>query len=182
MQKLLRAGVLIPDESNLRPGHEPRQVRFFHDSMQSYLTARGLFQQAHEEQTWEILQRAAGDPLFAVGQAGLGFEAGSELFQMCLQVFGPEARLRHELRRQLHEWAYLYDDDLNKRDITSAVPDPLRPRFRARLSIGGDVSPRSALHIAIELSEEELQSLGLLYMRMAILLWPLRQPEQELGA
>jgi hypothetical protein len=178
MQQLLQAGVLVPDVPALKQGQVPSEVRFFHDSMQSYLTARGLFAQEHAADAWDILWRAAADPLFANAQSDLISGAGSELFQMCLQVFGPEQKLHREFRRQLLEWAHLHDNDLTKRDIVSAVPERLQPRLDALLHSGTEVSPRSVLQVAISACSEDLASLGTLYMRMARLLWPLRQPGQ----
>ncbi|HZH16053.1 MAG TPA: hypothetical protein VE057_17015 [Archangium sp.] len=182
MKKLLQAGVLVPDDDQVKPGQAPRQVRFFHDSMQSYLTARGLFTQEHQQPTWDFLWRAAADPLFTTAQSELVVSIGSELFQMCLGVFGPEERLRRELRRQLLEWAQLYDEDLRKRDITSAVPEALHPRFQAALQAHPEPSPRRVLLVALEVCVGDLPSLGTLYMRMANLLWPLQRPEQLRGA
>ncbi|MDC0711998.1 hypothetical protein POL68_26255 [Stigmatella sp. ncwal1] len=171
MQRLLRAGVLVPNDTAPRPGQVPSEVRFFHDSMQSYLTACGLFAQEHAAPTWDILWRAAGAPLFASAQP----EAGSELFQMCLQVFGPREKLRKELQRQLLEWAHLYDDVLTKRHVSNAVPEPMQARLRSKLAAHAELSSGSVLRIATELSSEDLHSLGTLYMNMAHLLWPLRQ-------
>jgi hypothetical protein len=179
MQKLLQAGVLVPDDPNLKPGQVPSQVRFFHDSMQSYLTARGLFAQEHAAAAWDLLWRAAADPRFANARSEFVSGAASELFQMCLQVFGPEEKLRRELRRQLLEWAYLHDDDLKKRDIVSAVPESSQPHLEDLLHSGAELSPRSVLQEAVATCFEELDSLGLLYMRMAQLLWPLHQPAEE---
>lgn len=178
MQKLLQAGVLVPDDPALKPGQVPSQVRFFHDSMQSYLTARGLFAQEHAAATWDILWRAAADPLFSSAQSEFVSGAGSELFQMCLQVFGPEEKLRRELRRQLLEWAHLHDNDLKKRDIVNAVPESSQPYVEALLHSGTELSPRGVLHAAIATCFEDLASLGTLYMHMAQLLWPLHQPAE----
>ncbi|HZH78610.1 MAG TPA: hypothetical protein VEY88_21455 [Archangium sp.] len=178
MRKLLQAGVLVPEDEQVKPGQAPRQVRFFHDSMQSYLTARGLFAQEHQQPTWDFLWRAAADPHFTHAQSELVVSSGSELFQMCLGVFGPEERLRQELKRQLLEWARLYDEDLRKRDIARAVPEALRPRFQAVLQAHSEPSPGRVLRVAIEVCAGELTSLGALYMHMARLLWPLQQPEQ----
>jgi hypothetical protein len=173
MQKLLGAGILVPDGPSAALGQQPGQVRFFHDSMQSYLTACGLFAREQMSDTWDFLRRAAADPLFSHSQSELVSGVGSELFQMCLQVFGPEEKLRRELRRQLMEWADLHDDDLRKRDILSAVPELVQPLLAELLHQGTELSPRRVLQAAIFACSEDLTSLGLLYMHMANLLWPL---------
>lgn len=162
--------MLIPDDSQPRGGQVPGQVRFFHDTMQSYLTARGLFARVHARPHWEELWRAAADPLFGSAPSELVLGSGPELFQMCLQVFGPEERLRAELRRQLREWAWLHDDVLTKRDITRAVPEQRRSWLDARVQGGPDSSARSLLLMAIECCEDELSSLGHFYALIAGLL------------
>ena len=171
MQKLLRAGVLVPEGPGFQP--EPAQVRFFHDSMQSYLTAVGLFAHADEQPGWELLFRAAADPLFTRSKSELGAEAGSELFQMCLQVFGPDERLRAELVRQLEEWAALHANDFSRGHIAEAVPEPLRELFREHLQRHSELSAEHALRLAIELCQEEPRHLGILYARVASLRWAL---------
>src|SRR5262249_1180356 len=42
LRKLLDAGIVVPANRGAPPGEEPTEVQFFHDSMQSYLTAIGL--------------------------------------------------------------------------------------------------------------------------------------------
>ncbi len=178
LERLLRAGVLIPDEPHMEQTHAPRQVRFFHDSMQSYLTACGLFAQAHGQPTWEVLWRAAGDPLFTSAQSELASGGGSELFQMCLQVFGPEERLRKELQRQILEWARVYDDTLTKRDIIDQVPSELRSRLHQALQDSSVRSPGEVLSIAARVCvEAEAPLLGAFYMRIASRVWPLAHPD-----
>ncbi|WP_143177250.1 NACHT domain-containing protein [Cystobacter ferrugineus] len=177
MQKLLHAGLLVPEDADVTPGQHPGQVRFFHDSMQSYLTARGLFTRVHAELTWDLLWRAAADPLFRTDSSELDSEADSELFQMCLQVFGPEEKLQRELRRQLLEWATLHDEDLSKRDILNTVPENKRVHLDALLHTGTGLSPGSVLRAAVFVCQEDLVSLGTLYMRLGQRLWPWHQPE-----
>ncbi|WP_095990374.1 NACHT domain-containing protein [Cystobacter fuscus] len=179
MRKLLHAGLLVPEDAYVTPGQHPGQVRFFHDSMQSYLTARGLFTRVHAELTWDLLWRAAADPLFRTDPSELDSGADSELFQMCMQVFGPEEKLRRELRRQLLEWATLHDDDLSKRDILNTVPEDKRTHLEALLHTGAELSPGSVLRAAVSVCQEQLASLGTLYMRLAQRLWPWHRPEPE---
>lgn len=182
MRKLLNAGVLVADDVNPRPGQVPSQVRFFHDSMQSYLTARGLFMREHAAATWDLLWRTAADPLFATAQSEFVSGAGSELFQLCLQVFGPEEKLRRELTRQLLEWARLHDDALTKRAILDALPEEVLPRFRLRVPSSAELPPGGLLRLATEACEANLRDLGSFYVRIAQLVWPLKKPEQVSSA
>jgi hypothetical protein len=69
--KLLAANILMP-AARERPGEDPREVQFFHDSMQSYLTAVGLFKKHGDEEDWGFLFSLAGGgrpevPRVAVG-------------------------------------------------------------------------------------------------------------------
>jgi hypothetical protein len=177
MQKLLHAGLLVPEDTSVMPGQQPGQVRFFHDSMQSYLTARGLFTRVYAELTWDLLWRAAADPLFRTDPSALDSGTDSELFQMCLQVFGPEEKLQRELRRQLLEWATLHDEDLSKRELLNTVPEHKRTHLEALLHTGAELSPGSVLRAAVFVCQEDLTSLGTLYMRLAQRLWPWHQQE-----
>ena len=86
LRRLLDAGLLV--SADARPGPVPTHVRFFHDSMQSYLTARALYARYASQARWDCLWRAAGEPGFAREQSDLMTEAGSELFDECTLPVG----------------------------------------------------------------------------------------------
>jgi hypothetical protein len=94
VEALRAAGVLVPVGARSAPGESSPQLRFFHDSMQSYLTARGLFAKG----MWDALPRAAGFPKFIEVRQG---RAASELLEMCVHVFGPQERLRDVMRERV---------------------------------------------------------------------------------
>ncbi|HYO53923.1 hypothetical protein [Archangium sp.] len=169
LRRLLDAGLLVPADA--RPGPVPTHVRFFHDSMQSYLTARALYARHASQARWDCLWRAAGEPGFAREQSDLVTEAGSELFQMCSYVFGYDARLRTELMRHLERCAEANDERLNKEGILAAVPEELRPTLRKSGRVMGP-GPllREASRVCGELADGE--ALFLLYARIAPLAWP----------
>jgi hypothetical protein len=169
LRQLLDAGLLVPADA--RPGPVPTHVRFFHDSMQSYLTARALYARHASQARWDCLWRAAGEPGFAREQSDLMTEAGSELFQMCSYVFGYDARLRAELARHLELCAEANDERLNKEGILAAVPEALRPALRKS---GRVLSPGMLLGEASRVCREHAggEALFLLYARIAPLAWP----------
>ncbi|WP_257462088.1 hypothetical protein [Archangium lipolyticum] len=171
LRVLLDAGLLVPADA--RPGPVPTHVRFFHDSMQSYLTARALYARHAAEARWDCLWRAAGEPGFAREQSDLMTEAGSELFQMCSYVFGHDARLKTELVRHLELCAEANDERLNKEGILEAVPEELRLALR---KTGRVMSPGLLLSEASRVCREHAdgESLFLLYARIAPLAWPWR--------
>ncbi|KFA92231.1 hypothetical protein Q664_16780 [Archangium violaceum Cb vi76] len=175
LRMLLDAGLLVAADA--RPGPVPTHVRFFHDSMQSYLTARALYAQYAAQARWDCLWRAAGEPGFAREQSDLMTEAGSELFQMCSYVFGYDARLKAELMRHLEQCAEANDERLNKEGILAAVPEELRPVLRKS---GRVLSPGLLLSEASRVCAEhpDGDALFLLYARMAPLAWPWK-PEEE---
>ncbi|WPB76566.1 hypothetical protein KYC5002_47215 [Archangium violaceum] len=175
LRMLLDAGLLVAADA--RPGPVPTHVRFFHDSMQSYLTARALYAQYASQARWDCLWRAAGEPGFAREQSDLMTEAGSELFQMCSYVFGYDARLKAELLRHLEQCAEANDERLNKEGILAAVPEELRPVLRKS---GRVLSPGLLLSEAGRVCAEhpDGDALFLLYARMAPLAWPWK-PEEE---
>ncbi|WNG43250.1 hypothetical protein F0U60_03415 [Archangium minus] len=169
LRMLLDAGLLV--SADARPGPVPTHVRFFHDSMQSYLTARALFARNASQANWDCLWRAAGEPGFAREQSDLVTEAGSELFQMCSYVFGYDARLKAELVRHLELCAEANDERLNKEGILAAVPEALRSELRKS---GRVLSPGLLLNEASRVCREHAdgEALFLLYARIAPLAWP----------
>ncbi|AKI99494.1 Hypothetical protein AA314_01121 [Archangium gephyra] len=174
LRVLLDAGLLVAADA--RPGAVPTHVRFFHDSMQSYLTARALYAQHAAQERWDCLWRAAGEPGFAREQSDLMTEAGSELFQMCSYVFGYDARLKAELLRHLEQCAEANDERLNKEGILAAVPEELRPTLRKSVRV---LSPGLLLSEAGRVCGEHTdgEALFLLYARIAPLAWPWKPEE-----
>ena len=171
LRELLDAGLLVPADA--RPGPVPTHVRFFHDSMQSYLTARALYARHAGDEHWNCLWRAAGDPAFAREPSDLMTEAGSELFQMCAYVFGYDARLKAELARQLELCAEANDGRLTKEGILEAVPEGLRePLRKASRVLGPGALLREASGVCAAHGDGE--ALFLLYTRMAPGAWPWR--------
>jgi hypothetical protein len=169
LKVLLDAGMLVPADA--RPGPVPTHVRFFHDSMQSYLTARALYARGAAGADWSCLWRAAGHPRFAREDSDLMTEAGSELFQMCAYVFGHDARLREELVRQLELCAEANDERLSKEAILGAVPEELRRSLRR---VGRGLGPGDLLVEASQAcsNHSDGEALFLLYARMAPKVWP----------
>ncbi|WP_437321767.1 hypothetical protein [Sorangium sp. So ce385] len=164
LQKLKDAGLLVQAE-------DPRDLRFFHDSMQSYLTASALFAQEAQQETWDCLHRAAANPIFVRDPTDLLPGGASELFAMCLFVFGPVPRLRDEIKRQLERWADQHDDDLSKLEIASTLPESVRGEILGHATI----SPGDALKKAVEACDDkDLRVLGALYANVAVKVWPLR--------
>ncbi|ATB35172.1 hypothetical protein CYFUS_000584 [Cystobacter fuscus] len=176
LQGLLDAGLLVPADA--RPGPVPTHVRFFHDSMQSYLTARALYARQASQARWDCLWRAAGEPGFAREQSDLMTEAGSELFQMCAYVFGYDARLKAELARHLELCAEANDERLTKEGILAAVPGELREMLRrSGRSLGPGALLREATRVCAEHGEGE--ALFLLYARIAPRVWPWKPNDVE---
>jgi hypothetical protein len=142
---LLSAGVLVGDRSS-----DPREVWFVHDSLQTYLTAYGLWRldlegysgapKVTSEGAWfkwarrSILLRAAADPLFAQAQADILISGGSELFQMCVAVFGVDT-LRPFLRDEVQRWAEEYYDNMRKKDILAALPADVQAEVQSKRNL-----------------------------------------------
>jgi hypothetical protein len=179
LRVLLDAGLLVPADA--RPGPVPTHVRFFHDSMQSYLTARALFARQASQARWDCLWRAAGEPGFAREQSDLMTEAGSELFQMCSYVFGYDARLKAELGRHLEACAEANDGKLHKDGILEAVPEELRSTLRES---GRALAPGALLREASRVCREytDGEALFLLYARIAPLAWPWKPEDGDAPA
>jgi hypothetical protein len=176
LTKLLNAGILIPaDEIRNRISGEPKQLRFFHDSMQSFLTARGLYVSCQDNDDWSVLQRAAGEPKFIMAQSDLFLGEGSELFQMCIYIFTPLDKLLNTLRAHLYTWSEKHDGDLRKNEVISSVPEELENELKTL--VGPSDGAGAALKRAIPLCftpdvEHSLRNAAVLYSKIARLLWP----------
>jgi hypothetical protein len=166
LESLFSNGVLLRSASH--------EFRFFHDSMQSYLTAVGL-QHGKEEDGkplagWpELLWRAATDGAFR-GRSEIASGSGTELFQMCLHVFSPTVLLRDELRCGLNYWADSYPPLFKYEDVRQHCPPDLREALEHQ------ADPRESgwntLRKAVDLCElrdapEAVRILGFLYGNMA---------------
>jgi hypothetical protein len=180
LQRLRDAGIVVDDAVGLFRDR-PRMVRFFHDSMQSYLTALGVFRGYAPDDTekpvdgWRQLIRAAGDPVFK-GQSDISSEVGAELFQMCLHVFIPPEELKRVFQSDLAAWAKKYERGLSKDDILHACPEDLRKALE--LQLDPQESAGIFLKKAVDLctqdtGDREVRYLGILYGGLAPLIWEL---------
>jgi len=174
LKRLKDAGILVPTDDKLDAfENPPDEVGFFHDSMQSYLTARGLFNNTPEN--WQALERAAGDMIFIRAQSDLLTGAGSEIFQMCLHVFRPKDRLRRVLKEDLLRWADSHGDDLTKNNVYNAMPRDLEQKLRQ--SVEAEAAVTGVLRVAVSMCEKsdeqinEINNLAILYSRIAPLVW-----------
>jgi hypothetical protein len=119
-EALVEAGVLTP------AGAHGRELRFFHDSVQSYLAAVAL----GRRDDWAlVLACAAGDERFLRAPADLGHVTISELLKMCLQVFAPASKLRDTLATELDKLASRYADFIAVADVSLALAPEKRTLF-----------------------------------------------------
>ena len=173
LEKLFKAGLIVTaDEGPSLFRDHPQQVRFFHDSIQSFLTARALANGIRAKGDWEVLAESAAHPRFVKAQSDLLFPGGSELFQFCVYQFDSE-QLIEKLSGQICQWAADCDRDLRKNDVASAVPASLRDRFEEQLR--GESSPREALLLALYVcgkGPDPLGGIATLFGRMAPIVWP----------
>lgn len=176
LRTLLGAGLIVPSPGS-DPG-SPLRVRFFHDSMQSYLAARGL---ARSDDRRKMVFGAAGDPRFGKDR---------ELFAMCLEVFHPKDDLARDLTADLESWVDELGRYLSQADVLCGVPEDIAGILEA--SIRPDVSASELLRRAIALCQSAadddvaVKRLGPLYQAMAERVWAVRHAsdtnESEGGA
>ena len=182
MKRLREAGVLVRSDGVLDSKDDPREVRFFHDSMQSYLTARGLL---NGDSDWKkALSKAAGHPQFRESVQSESLEQGSELFRMCLQVFGPENELQQALRSDLLLWASVHDKDLTRNDVERSLPEPVLAELNqpAAAELGAGAVLRLAVEQLTNSSDSKTtQQLSGLYARIAEKVWPLVEKQNSAG-
>jgi hypothetical protein len=184
-KRLVQAGVLVPVGGIT----VPKEVKFFHDSMQSYLTAYGL--SAADEQGYEhlprpaeggagawdrrrVLFRAAGDGRFG-SHSDIVLTGGSELFQMILATFGDRAALRQCLRTGLGAWADAHHQNLRLLDFQAALPKDLAGT--ARTFADNKELLLKAVEAAFEADAHlgTVEALGALYGCLAPLVWKLQK-------
>jgi hypothetical protein len=182
IRRLLEAGVLVPSDLVSRLVGEPREVRFFHDSMQSYLTARGLLNGA---EPWPaLLSEAAGHPRFKEAERADNLERGSELFRMCLQVFGPQVELKRALKTDLLHWANTYNKKLTRHQVEQAVPFAFVERLNEVVApeLGAGAALIEVVNLfAAEDDAKAVELLGVLYARIAERVWSLKEADELQG-
>jgi hypothetical protein len=145
--RLLTCGVLVSADHGSRLEIEPRAVRFFHDSMQSYLAAKALGRKGR----WDIFLRAAGDEGFRRARSDILGRSGSELFFMCVLGFGTAEAVADYLFQELSTWAALHANSFSADQITGAIPEVLRVSKAYVSPEGRDVA--SYLNAAIALAD-----------------------------
>lgn len=165
--------VLLAGQLGKRRSDPLAEVRFFHDSMQSFLTAEALFCSSQPGFGWDALLEAAGAPRFV--------NSGSELFQMCLQTYGPIDELQKRLANQMVESARLYYRSLTVDTVTNAVPAFIEQH------LADDASPREVLLRAVDLcfqfdeANASSEMLGLLFAALAPVIWRLKKKKERAG-
>jgi hypothetical protein len=190
-QRLRQAGVLIASD-NLEP---PKEVQFFHDSMQSYLTASGLLVQDGEsyaklprpvdeptEKPWNrerVLLWAAANEKFAPAQADLLQTGGTELLQMCLATFTPKESLRQWLHDELVTWAKGHWENLRKQDVMKAIPDPVRQQVEKSRGVTKLLTKAADECFASDQQGKSVELLGRLYAGIATLLYEIKELEES---
>ncbi len=172
---LLRAGVLaVADSQDWRQhvSSNPQYVRFFHESVQSYLTAKGLA----NAKSWKCFGRAAGDRDFLKAEIDLGDGVGPELFQMCLHVFEPKWKLRQTLEAELMQWTEIYREVLRIVDVKKGLTPADQLALEAKLT-GPPSDASGYLRLAVKLALEEdakndsAEHLGRLFAQVAPIAW-----------
>jgi hypothetical protein len=183
-QSLKQAGVLVPVGGIT----EAKEVKFFHDSMQSYLTAKGLSEEDKSgygnlprpaddgDGAWDrrrVLFRAAGDGRFADAHSDIVLTGGSELFQMILATFGDKAALRECLRTEVQTWADAHHQNLRLVDFKAALPKSVARK--AKSFADNKELLTKAVEVAFEADEhsDTVEALGALYGGLAPLIWKL---------
>lgn len=162
IKELLGAGILVSYNMPVNPAsNTPHELRFFHDAMQDFLTADGLFNLS-DDQGWTRLLPAAGAPWFTA--------TGSELFSMCIHVFRPAKVLRVNLLSYLFGWA----DDLHRLFSAELISKGVASYG---IQIAADTTITRFLKMvidrcnAVENHEAAVQRLAALYAHLAPIVW-----------
>jgi hypothetical protein len=162
----------------------PKEVWFFHDSMQSYLTAYGLaaedrqgYQQLPplgDNRPWDrsrVLLWAAANGNFARAQSDIVLAGGTELFQMCLATFMPRQGLRRWLCDELVRWAEDHRENLRRDDVLKAVPRSLVDQVKSTRGPAKVLGRAARICFDADEAQDSVERLGLLYAGIATLVY-----------
>lgn len=161
LTKLLGSGLLFASDGS--GSEEPRSVRFFHDTMQTFLTSVGL---SRCDDWSNYLLRAAGDERFARDDSDLLIGAGSELFQMCIYVFDSPDRVHAILREGLLAISEKHGDSLSRDWVVSA--GQLEDARIERRIAGGTALVQAIGHVS---KKDDIRPLAALYAKVVHHLW-----------
>lgn len=118
LSRLVQCDLLVPATLNRADpkGATPRTLRFFHDSVQSYLTAVAVMQ----GNDWRTgFQRASADPRFEPDDTGL-----TELAAMCVQVHASPTEMKRHLNDTLELIARERSGPLSRDTVVAASDLP----------------------------------------------------------
>jgi hypothetical protein len=190
-RRLMEAGVLVAADG-LQP---PREVQFFHDSMQSFLTAYGLAEQdragykdlprlvrGDDLVAWDrsrVLLRAATAPMFGRARSDILLARGTELFQMILATFTPAADLRRWLRDELERWATDNGENLRRKEVLTAMPQEVREQVKSTRGVSNLLKKAADTCFEADDEADAVESLGRLYAGIAPTLYELSEEDGE---
>jgi hypothetical protein len=166
LRKLLEVGLVVPIGARIDDDHEPAAVRFFHDSIQTYLTAVYL---SRDRATWlPRVMEAAADERFSLESSDLFTTSGTELYQMCLITFAPPDEFFPLLVQYLrvlvdeHSGAFSRDWILETRGLPERVGQIDRRESGANAALA-----------VIDMCEDDrnFPAIAALFARTALLLW-----------
>ncbi|WP_156898225.1 hypothetical protein [Methylocapsa acidiphila] len=165
LSALMGADLVVAAEVNPADPGNPHTVRFFHDSIQSYLTAVGLVGCVNWQ---ENLEMAAGDPKFDADNTQV-----TELFTMCLHTFQPQTLLRKHLLQSLRTLSDDFAGALSRDWVVEATALPgLSDELPAEVA-GGLALTKAGEMCFVNL---DIRFLGRLYARAVRYLWPKLKP------
>jgi hypothetical protein len=166
---LAGADLVVSAETNPTDASNPHTVRFFHDSIQSYLTAVGIM----GKPDWQNkLHVAAGDPRFDADGTRV-----TELFVMCLHTFQPQSALKKHLLNSVQRFSVDFSGALSRDWVIEA----------ADLALSDFISPDTAAGLALATAAAEcfkqpdIRFLGFLYARTVRYLWPKSGTPSDIG-
>jgi HEAT repeat protein len=185
-RQMLQAGILVPADG-LEP---PNEVQFFHDSMQSYLTAVSLAEQDRagyanlprpadvvDTEPWDrgrVLLRVAANPMFVGTREDHHLAGPGELFQMCLETVAPTDDLRRWLRDEVLRWAEEHNENLRRRDVLDAVAPELRNSLRSYRGVARLLFKAADASFLADEEKGGVEQLGRLYAALAPFIYELQ--------
>jgi hypothetical protein len=167
IRRLLAAGLVIIPPGQWSHDHDPLAVRFFHDSIQTYLTAVFL---SRDRDTWtDHLIEAAGDSRFSRDRSDLIISNGRELYEMCLLAGGQRDEVLPLLVDQLRAFVAAYPGQFS-RDWVTEIPELPESLHDIESWRSGAYTVSAAVDACCV--ADNFAGLAALFARSAMLLWP----------
>jgi hypothetical protein len=161
---LVKCGLLTPINRNSLFGNKSLVYKFFHDTVQTYLTTIKVFVLPQDglspENIKNQLYNFAANPMFKNDEADIIFQKGSEIFQMAILIIRRyPVKLEELIAADLKDKAEQHKLEYSIRDILDALPKAVH------ISIANESGPYAAVMAGLDAVSSNPDALAEFYYR-----------------